>query len=170
MDEPGWRPATVTLTWPLMELSRKFLLPTIAMIWPFVGSMTTMPELLARVKLAMARFDQKDRTARRIETSDLLIDLDERRVSAGGREQHLAIKEFELLRCLVLSANRAVSHDRLLQAMHGTALENGTQSLRVHIRQLRKKLEPTPERPRYIRTESRIGYRFQVGPQDITLS
>ena len=127
----------------------------------YVASPLTTPELLARIKLAMARAgDRQNEAVRRIETGDLLIELEERRVMVNGRERHLAIKEFELLRCLVLNANRVVSHGHLLQAIGGKGAS--AQNLRVYIRQLRKKLEPNPRQPRYIRTETRLGYRFRL--------
>jgi two-component system KDP operon response regulator KdpE len=122
----------------------------------------TMPELLARIKLAMARGADRYTTAPKVRTADLYIDFEERRVISCGQEQHLAPKEFALLRCLILEANRVVSHERLLHAIQPNGRPSRTGKLRVYIRQLRKKLEPFPERPRYIRTEARVGYRFEL--------
>lgn len=121
----------------------------------------TMPELLARIKLAMGRVDRCI-AAPKIRTSDLYIDFEERRVISCGQEQHLAPKEFELLRCLILEANRVVSHERLLRAIQQEGQPVRAGKLRVYIRQLRKKLELFPERPRYILTEARVGYRFAL--------
>jgi two-component system KDP operon response regulator KdpE len=132
----------------------------------YVVAPFTMPELLARIKLAMVRVaDHCAVTPPTVKTADLYIDFAERRVVACGQEQHLAPKEFELLRCLILEANRVVSHERLLHAIQQEGQPVRTGKLRVYIRQLRKKLEPFPEHPRYIRTEARVGYRFELhGP------
>jgi two-component system KDP operon response regulator KdpE len=125
----------------------------------------TMPELLARIKLAMARGANRSHTVPKVRTADLYIDFEERRVISCGQEQHLAPKEFELLRCLILEVNHVVSHERLLHAIQQEGQPVRAGKLRVYIRQLRKKLEPFPEHPRYIRTEARIGYRFELhGP------
>lgn len=122
----------------------------------------TMPELLARIKLAMARGNDRYSTAPKVRTADLYIDFEERRVISCGQEQHLAPKEFEILRCLLLEANRVVSHERLLRAIQQEGQPVRAGKLRVYIRQLRKKLEPFPDHPRYIRTEARVGYRFEL--------
>lgn len=127
----------------------------------------TMPELLARIKLAMARGADRRSTVPRVKTADLYIDFEERRVISCGQEQHLAPKEFELLRCLILQVNHVVSHERLLRAIQQENQSSRTGKLRVYIRQLRKKLEPFPEHPRYIRTEARIGYRFELKNQNL---
>jgi two-component system KDP operon response regulator KdpE len=131
----------------------------------------TMPELLARIKLAMARVRERGASAPpKICTADLYVNFEERRVIACGREQHLTPNEFELLRCLILEANRVVPHHRLLRAIEPDAQAAHPGKLRVYIRQLRKKLEPSPERPRYIRTEARIGYRFELSGGNLMFS
>lgn len=129
----------------------------------YIVSPFTMPELLARIRLAMARgADRCTSAAPRIQTADLCIDFEQRRVLAGGREQHLTPNEFAILRCLIQEANHVVSHQRLLRAIEPAGRVSRSGKLRVYIRQLRKKLEPSPERPHYIRTEARIGYRFEL--------
>ncbi len=136
----------------------------------YIASPLIMPDLLARVQLGVQRANRCENEVRHIQTADLWIDLEERRVVACGHEQHLALKEFELLRCLVVNANRVVSHQQLWKAIGRAVFKPGGQSLRVYIRQLRKKLEPCPDQPRYIRTEARVGYRFQVPPSNLTNS
>lgn len=131
----------------------------------------TVPELLARIKLGIARRGELFNVApAKVQTADLCIDFVHRRVIAGGREQHLAPKEFELLRCLIQRADEVVPHDQLLNAIQTNPAAAGSGKLRVYIRQLRKKLEPSPEHPRYIRTESRVGYRFDLAGGNFTFS
>ena len=78
---------------------------------------------------------------------------------------HLTPKEFELLRHLVANAGKPVSHRRLLQAVWGPDYGEETESLRVVVNQLRKKIEVDPAEPKYILTEPWVGYRF-VLPED----
>jgi len=120
-----------------------------------------MQELLARIRAALRR-----RTAHGKETSfaskDLRIDFEARLVTVRGREVHLTPKEFELLRHLVLNADKPLTHRRLLQAVWGPDYGDEPEYLRVMINQLRKKLESDPARPKLILTEPWVGYRFQA--------
>ena len=83
---------------------------------------------------------------------------------AFGAEVHLAPKEFEVLRELVASQGKPVSHRRLLQSVWGPEYGEETENLRVVINQLRKKIEKDSAHPKYILTEPWVGYRFQ-GPK-----
>ena len=80
--------------------------------------------------------------------------------SASARV-HLAPKEFEVLRLLVIHQGKPVTHKRLLQTAWGPDHGGETESLRVVISQLRKKIEKDPTHPIYILTEPWMGYRFQ---------
>ena len=88
-----------------------------------------------------------------------LFDLVRRLVKVKDREIRLAPREYDLLKQLVHHAGRAMTHTHLLRLVWGDALE--TQYLRVYIRQLRQKIEPDPERPAYILTETGVGYRLR---------
>ena len=79
----------------------------------------------------------------------------------GGRTVRLTPKEFELLRQLVTNKDKTLTHRWLLQAVWGPDYGEETESLRVLVNQLRKKVEPNPGRPRYIVTEPWVGYRFE---------
>jgi two-component system KDP operon response regulator KdpE len=120
-------------------------------------------ELLARIRAALRRVPGEA-----VETSvvskELHLDFDNRTILVQGKPVHLTPKEFELLRELVTNAGKPVSH-RLLQAVWGPDYGEETESLRVMVNQLRKKIEPNPAKPRFIRTEPWIGYRF-VLPQE----
>jgi two-component system KDP operon response regulator KdpE len=89
------------------------------------------------------------------------VDFETRRVTASGEEVHLAPKEFEVLKQLILNQGKPVTHRRLLQTVWGPEYGEETENLRVVINQLRKKIEKDHARPKYILTEPWIGYRFQ---------
>lgn len=131
----------------------------------YIACPITMPELIARIALAVERGSSSAwASTRRFETADLLIDVEQMRVLTCGEERHFAAKEFELLRCLLLNANRPVEHADLLHVLGMSDSAAGKNLLRVYIRQLRKKLEPQPGKPHYIRTVARVGYRFHAAP------
>ena len=121
-------------------------------------------ELLARIRAALRRVPGEA-----VETSlvskEMHLDFGNRTIIVQGKSVHLTPKEFELLRELVTNAGRPVSHRRLLQAVWGPDYGQETESLRVMVNQLRRKIEPDPANPRFIRTEPWIGYRF-VLPQE----
>lgn len=120
-----------------------------------------MQELLARIRAALRRTSLQDKVPA-FDSKDLSIDFDARRVKARGQDVHLTPKEFELLRQLVANQGKPITHRRLLQAVWGPDHGEETDYLRVAINQLRKKIEPDPAHPRFIRTEPCIGYRFET--------
>lgn len=120
-----------------------------------------MQELLARIRAALRRTSLQDKLPA-FDSKDLSIDFDARRVKARGQDVHLTPKEFELLRQLVANQGKPITHRRLLQAVWGPDHGEETYYLRVAINQLRKKIEPDPAHPRFIRTEHWIGYRFET--------
>ncbi len=115
-------------------------------------------ELLARIRAALRRSPAEESAA--LESKELLFDFDKRTISVRGKPVHLTPKEFELLRELVANNGKPISHRRLLQAVWGPDYGEETESLRVVINQLRKKIEPNPAKPKYILTEPWFGYRF----------
>lgn len=118
-----------------------------------------MDELLARLRVALRRPPSESGEIS-IVTKELNLDFDNRIITVRGKEVHLTPKEFDLLRELVAKAGKPVSHRRLLQVVWGPDYTEETESLRVMVNQLRKKIELDPAKPRYIRTEPWIGYRF----------
>jgi two-component system KDP operon response regulator KdpE len=117
-------------------------------------------ELLARVRASLRRHPSADALPPFV-SKDFSVDFEERRVTARGEEVHLAPKEFEVLRHLIIHLGKPVSHRRLLQTIWGPEYGEETENLRVVINQLRKKIEKDPSQPRYILTEPWVGYRFQ---------
>jgi two-component system, OmpR family, KDP operon response regulator KdpE len=117
-------------------------------------------ELLARIRAALRRSNPEESLAG-IELPELSINFDKRAVDVRDVRIHLAPKEFEVLRLLVIHQGKPVAHKRLLQTVWGPDHGGETESLRVVISQLRKKIEKDPTHPVYILTEPWMGYRFQ---------
>jgi two-component system, OmpR family, KDP operon response regulator KdpE len=119
-------------------------------------------ELIARLNAALRRARREpDEPVLRFD-GDLELDLAARRVSRAGEEIRLTPTEYELLRVLARNRGRLLTHRALLGEVWGHAYEEDTQTLRVHIANLRRKIEPDPAAPRYIRTDPGIGYRFDA--------
>jgi two-component system, OmpR family, KDP operon response regulator KdpE len=121
-------------------------------------------ELLSRIH-ALRRRTSDSEAIPPFESGDLEVDFERRRVTLEDQPIHLTPSEFELLRYLVLSEGKPISHHTLLQALWGPEHTNEIQRLRVTINQLRRKIEPDPERLRFIHTEHQFGYRFEQSPK-----
>ena len=121
-------------------------------------------ELLARIRAALRRYAPADALPP-FESRDLTIDFATRQVTVHGNVVHLTPKEYDVLKHLVANQGKPLTHRRLLQAVWGPDYGEQTESLRVVINQLRKKIEDDPARPKYVLTEPWIGYRFQ-SPMD----
>jgi two-component system KDP operon response regulator KdpE len=131
----------------------------------FVTKPFSMPELLARIRAALRRVPASQGTAGRLKTGRLVIDFTARTVCNGQGTSHLTPKELDLLRYLTQHANEAVAHRELLQAVWGPDYGDQVDYLRVFIKNLRKKVETSPEHPEYITTEPWVGYRFNGTPE-----
>ena len=116
-------------------------------------------ELVARLQATLRRAGE-DPGEPAIEADGLEIDLAARIVRRDGAEVHLTPIEFSLLRTLARQRGRLMTHRTLLIDVWGPAYANDTQVLRTHIANLRRKIEPPGEPPRYIRTDPGVGYRF----------
>ena len=118
-------------------------------------------ELLARMRVALRHTIPATEEPVFV-AGDLAVDLARREVRLGGREVQLTPTEYDLLRVLVTHAGKVLTHRQLLREVWGIGYEQETHMLRVNISNLRRKLEPDPTRPRYIRTEPGVGYRLHV--------
>ena len=118
-------------------------------------------ELLARIRAALRRYAPMDALPSFI-SKDLTIDFASRQVMVREQMVHLTPKEYDVLKHLVANQGKPLTHRRLLQAVWGPDYGDETESLRVVINQLRKKIEANPARPKYILTEPWVGYRFQA--------
>jgi two-component system, OmpR family, KDP operon response regulator KdpE len=117
-------------------------------------------ELLARVRVAMRQRLNQIGTRAVVRAGDIEVDLVKRLVSRGGEPVRLSPREYDLLAKLVEAGGRVVTHRQLLAAVWGPANVEDVQYLRVFMGHLRQKLEPDPSAPRYLITESGVGYRF----------
>ena len=122
-----------------------------------------MDELLARIRATLRRAPADDGGSQILEAGDFRVDLDRRTVTLQGAEVHLTPKEYDLMIHFIRNPGRVLTHRKLLGAVWGGDYTEQTEYLRVFIGQLRKKIEPEPSSPRYIRTEPWIGYRFNPG-------
>jgi two-component system KDP operon response regulator KdpE len=123
-----------------------------------------MEELLARVRANLRRGGRAEESeAAPITLGDFRIDPGARSVMVKDRAVHLTPKEFELLLYLARHPGKVITHRALLGAVWGGESTEQVEYLRVFVGQLRKKLEPTKESPRYIVTDPWVGYRFEPG-------
>lgn len=122
-------------------------------------------ELQARVR-ALLRRSARSETGTgdtRIESGDLVIDLQKRILTMRGTYVHLTRTEWELLRALATQAGRTLTHQQLFREVwSGRSYGDAQQYLRVQVAHLRRKIENDVVRPRYIVTEPGVGYRFNV--------
>lgn len=119
----------------------------------------SMGELLARIRVAL-RHSTKTGDEPVLTIGDITLDISRRIVTLRGEELKLTPTEYEILKYLALQADRVVTHRQLLRAIWGPNYQEQTHYLRIYIGQLRHKLEADPTQPRYILTESGIGYRL----------
>ena len=116
-------------------------------------------ELVARVQAVLRRAG-RSATEPTIEADGLVIDLAGHAVRLDGEDVHLTPLEFALLRALALNRGLLMTHRKLLTEVWGPEYADATPLLRTHIANLRRKLQAGADRPRFIRTDSGIGYRF----------
>ena len=118
-------------------------------------------ELLARIRAQLRRHLQHTPAgATLIEFGDVRVDLVRRVVERGGEPLHLTPIEYKLLTCLATQPDRVLTHPQLLKAVWGPGHAQDTHYVRVHMANLRKKIEADPSMPKHLLTEAGIGYRF----------
>lgn len=121
----------------------------------------SMKELLARVRTVLRR-TMPVPAGRVLKVDDLEIDLEAKRVVRSGDVVSMSPKEFALLTLLASNPGKAFSRDQLLDRVWGINAYISPRTVDVHIRWLRSKIEPEPEKPRYIVTVRGSGYRFEA--------
>jgi two-component system KDP operon response regulator KdpE len=119
-----------------------------------------MDELLARMRAALRHQLQVHGERPVFHVDELSVDLVRRIVKVGDKEAKLSPKEYDLLRLLVQHAGKVLTHRFLIGELWDETVD--PQHLRVYVRQLRQRIEPDPERPHYILTETGIGYRLRA--------
>jgi len=122
-------------------------------------------ELVARVRAILRRVDRQEEPSDRIEVGAVAIDIARMRVAVAGRTVELTPTEFQLLVALARQPGRIFTRSQLLDAIHGLAFESYERAIDAHVKNLRRKLEEDPARPRYILTVYGVGYRFAEEPE-----
>ena len=121
-------------------------------------------EVKARIKAIMRRTaasEPKEENSKVIESGDLKLDCESRRLFVQGREINLTAKEFDLLELLVMNPNKVYSRENLLNLVWGYEYPGDVRTVDVHVRRLREKIEPNPSEPKYVHTKWGVGYFYQ---------
>jgi two-component system, OmpR family, alkaline phosphatase synthesis response regulator PhoP len=117
-------------------------------------------ELVARVRAVLRRTDASttpERTS--FSVGDVLVDRARRRVEVAGRPVDLTATEFELVAHMAAQPGRVFTRAQLLDVVHGVAVESYERAIDAHVKNIRRKLEPDPHRPRHLLTVHGVGYR-----------
>jgi len=120
----------------------------------------SMRELTARVRAVLRRMEKSTVEQDILRAADIELDRAGRVVTVGSQQVDLTPSEFELLATMMAAPGRAFSRLELLDHLQGTAFEGYERTIDVHVRNLRLKIEPETDKPRYIETVYGIGYRF----------
>jgi two-component system KDP operon response regulator KdpE len=122
----------------------------------------SLAELLAHIRVALRHSAQASASSDPVLIFEKLrIDLPNRQVFIDDAEIHLTPTEYDLLKLLATRAGKVLTHTLILRSIWGDAYARDTQTLRVFIGQLRRKLGDDPTHPRFILTEPGVGYRFR---------
>jgi two-component system, OmpR family, alkaline phosphatase synthesis response regulator PhoP len=117
-------------------------------------------ELVARVRAVLRRSERPRDTGDHIEVGDLALDIPRLRATVAGRLVDLTATEFSILQTMAREPGRVFTRAQLLDAVHGVAFEAYERAIDAHIKNIRRKLEPDPARPRYLLTVYGVGYRL----------
>ncbi|MBZ9621368.1 response regulator transcription factor [Clostridium sp. FP2] len=124
----------------------------------------SVAELLARIRVALRHFngdgDSQNSVKSVFQVKDLKIDFEKRRVTILHEEIHLTPMEYKLIELMSRYAGRVLTHKYIIDEIWGSYFENETQSLRVFMANIRRKIEKDPAQPQYIITEVGVGYRL----------
>ncbi len=121
-------------------------------------------EFLARIRVVLRNSDlnAEERDSGTARVGDLMVDFDMRRVTISGAEIHLTPTEYRLLRLMIRSQGRVLTHRQILKEVWGPGYATQVQYLRVYMKKLRYKIEPEPAQPKYLINEPGVGYRLRV--------
>jgi DNA-binding response OmpR family regulator len=118
-------------------------------------------ELVARVRAVLRRTDSSAAAERAsFAVGDVSVDRARHRVEVAGRPIDLTATEFELVAHMAGQPGRVFTRAQLLDVVHGIAVESYERAIDAHVKNIRRKLEPDPHRPRYLLTVHGVGYRF----------
>ncbi|HYY55662.1 MAG TPA: response regulator transcription factor [Candidatus Dormibacteraeota bacterium] len=116
-------------------------------------------ELVARVRAVLRRATAAP-ADEILRVGDVTLDIPRRRVSVGDAQVELTATEFELVATLARHPGRVFTRAQLLDAVRGVAFESYERAIDAHVKNIRRKMEPDPRRPRYLLTAYGVGYRF----------
>lgn len=116
-------------------------------------------ELLARIRTALRHQHPSEKVKRVFTVGDFSIDPDKRLVTMGGEPVHFTPIEYKILEILTRYPGKVITYDQIMKAIWGP-YTNESQTLRVNMANIRRKIEENPAAPRYILTEVGVGYRF----------
>jgi DNA-binding response OmpR family regulator len=117
-------------------------------------------ELLARVRAVLRRTEDRQTSRERFVVGDVAVDTCRREVTVNDRVIELTATEFDRLVTLTRQPGRVFTRAQLLGAIHGVVVDSYERTVDAHIKNIRRKLEPDPHRPRYLVTVHSVGYRF----------
>ena len=120
-------------------------------------------ELQARIRARLRRATNEATETKQLTVGNLIVDLVRRTVSRSGIPVHLTPTEWDLLRFFATHPDQTLTHHQLFRAVWTGSEGDMQQYLRVYVGQLRRKIEDDPIKPRYIKTEPSVGYRFETG-------
>jgi two-component system, OmpR family, KDP operon response regulator KdpE len=118
-------------------------------------------ELAARCEAALRRYHKSADRNPIVRTGSLVVDLVSRSVTIGDERITLTRKEYRLLHVLASHLGLVVTHQQLIKEVWGRALGDNVQYLRMLVRKLRQKIEVDPNQPKFLITESGVGYRLE---------
>ncbi len=130
----------------------------------YVTKPFSIEEVVARIRSVLRRVVGSKDVNPILSFGDLVVDFEHREVRLGDEPIKLTPMEYELLKYMAQNAGRVLTRRMLLTAVWGPGHEDDTQSLRVLVRQLRKKIEKIPAQPCFILTDPGVGYRFKSEP------
>jgi two-component system alkaline phosphatase synthesis response regulator PhoP len=117
-------------------------------------------ELVARVRAVFRRIDAAPERGDIIRAGDVTLDKGRMQAKVGERPIDVTSTEFELLATLARQPGRVFTRAQLLDAIRGVQVESFDRAIDAHVKNLRRKLEPDPRRPRYVLTVHGVGYKF----------
>ena len=117
-------------------------------------------ELVARVRAVLRRTDVARLGAEVIRAGGITLDVPRREAKCDGKVIELTSTEFDLLHALARQPGRVFTRGQLLEAIHGVAFESYERAIDAHVKNIRRKIEPEPQRPRYLLTVHGVGYKL----------
>jgi DNA-binding response OmpR family regulator len=127
----------------------------------YVAKPVGLAELRSRIRAVLRRAGSRQRTDEPLSVGPIALDRAQREVTVDDTPVKLTFSEFELLEALMAEPGRLLNRQELLRAIWGDSAYRDPRAIDVHIRHLREKLEPEPDKPRYIVTVRGAGYRLR---------